>query len=391
MSLILAQQSSVLAAHTGLLMVPDHPVNTGVPGPGPRIVIDGYGPPETWTRQQTINVVVGKAEEHALVPWEFLGLIMAEGLSVHASRPVSQEDWRRYWEPPDPFDVSFGLGQKSARYSEEYAAWCRAHGIDPASVAANVYPGDDVIASIRDAYFDPFHALDVAAEGYHYWRYNPEVPYLTAACAYNGPSYYRTPESSPNYRNYRDNGILAREILGLGGVAPGVPVLEDRVFSEDTPNIITHQQNNWSCSVRSVYSGLYQMAARGLTERVTYGDNGPRDVYDWMVPTYATPKDGLLLHTGAGMAAMLRSHGYRATNKYPSTLGDVQERAGLQPVFLGGRRWGHWVNVRGREADGTLILENPMPGYMGIYDALRDSFASLGDSNGHMSMVWIDV
>lgn len=356
------------------------PVPPGLPGP--------EGP---WSRAQVIALTLAKAEANHLVPWEFLGLVMAEGLDVQASRPVSSEDWRRYWLPPDPFDVSFGLGQHSARYSDEYAAWCRSHGMSPDSAQADVYPGDDVIAAIRDAYFDPYHALDVTAVTYKYWRYNPEVPYLTAAVAYNGPSYYHTPELSPNYRNYRDNGILARSMLGLDGVAPGVPATVDRVFSEDVPDIVTHQANKWSCSVRSVYSGLYQMAARGLTAPVTYGDGGPRDVYEWMVPEYANAEWGLLNHTGSGMATMLRNHGFTAWNRYPSSLSDVQERAGLQPLFLGGLHWGHWVNVRGVEADGTLILENPSPGFAGVADILRDSFARLGDGNGMMSLVGIDI
>jgi hypothetical protein len=382
MAVLLAQQQTgSLAAHTGLLTVPAvMPALQGRPNP------DG-----SWSRDQIISLVLRKADENHFVPWEFLGLMMAEGLDVHASRPVSQEDWRRYWEPPQPFDVSFGLGQHSARYTDEYAAWCRSHGMSPDSAQADAYPGDDVIASIRDAYYDPYHALDVTAVTYRYWRYNPEVPYLTAACAYNGPSYYHRPEASPNYRNYRDSGILARSVLGLDGLAQDVPLIADRVFSEDTPDIVTRQLNDWTCSVRSTYAGLYQMASRGLTQPVTYGDGGSRDVYDWMVPEYAAKGIGLLNHTGAGMADMLRSHGYTAGNLYPASLADVQQRAGRQPVMIGGISWGHWVDVRGIEADGTLILENPAPGWDGVYDLLRDSFPRLGDGQGMMSMVWIDV
>jgi hypothetical protein len=377
--LLTQQQASDLDGHTALpILVP--PIVPGLPGPD--------GP---WSRAQLTALTLSKAETNHLVPWEFLGLMLAEGLNERASRPVSQEDWRRYWLPPNPFDVSFGLGQHAVRYTEEYAVWCRSHGINPDSTQADAYPGDDVIAAIRDAYYNPYHALDVAAVAYKYWRYNPEVPYLTAACAYNGPSYYHAPELSPSYRNYRDSGIQARSMLGLDGVAPGVPAISDRVFSEDVPDIVTHQANNWTCSVRSVYSGLWQMAAKGLTEAVTYGDGGPRDVYDWMVPTYATQATGLLNHTGSGMAAMLRSHGFTAWNQYPSSLADVQAKAGLQPLFLGGITWGHWVNVRGIEADGTLILENPAPGFAGIADLLRDSFSRLGDANGMMSLVGIDV
>jgi hypothetical protein len=46
--------------------------------------------------------------------------------------------------------------------------------------------------------------------------------------------------------------------------------------------------------------------------------------------------------------------------------------------MIGGDAWGHWVAVRGRESDGTLILENPARGYKSIFDQLRDSFSALG-------------
>lgn len=354
----------------------------------------GPGPDGRWTEEQLIALTVTTAVEHHLVPWEFLGLVIAEGMDVYASRPVAQEDWRAYWEPPYPtFDVSFGMGQANVRYTAEYAAWCRAHGIDPDSSAADAYPGDDVIASIRDAYYNPTHALDVSAVGYKYWRYNPEVPYLTAACAYNLPSTYHHPEINPNYANYRDSGLRARHILGLDGPSATVPTpFPDRLYGVDVPDITIHQRNNWTCSVRSVYAGLWQMAQLQLIAPVTYGDGGPRDVYDWMVPQYASEAGGgLHLHTGAGMAEMLREHGLSAHNQYPASLGDVQARAGLQPVMMGGRAWNHWTYVRGLQADGTLVLENPSPGWAGISDLLRDSFARLGDANGMMSMVYIDV
>lgn len=377
-------------------IIAGYPVSRPVPIANPPAalrVLFPADPLDPWTREQLIALTTMKADEHNLVPWEFLGLIMAEKLDARASRPVAQEDWRSYWEPPYPtFDVSMGLGQRSIRYSDEYAAWCRAHGINPESPAADAYPGDDVIASIRDAYFNPYHALDVAALEYRYWRYNPEVPYLTAACAYNLPGSYHAPEGNPNYKNYRDSGIEARSILGLDGVAAGVPALSERVFGIDVPDIEIRQRNNWTCSVRSVYAGLWQMAQLGLIAPVTYGDGGPRDVYDWMVPSYASEAGGGLHYaTGAGMAEMLRSHGLGSSNQYPSTLADVQARAGLQPVMIGGKAWNHWSYVRGVESDGTLILENPSPGWAGIYDRLRDSIARLGDQDGHVSMVWIDV
>lgn len=355
------------------------------------------GPAGPWTLDQTISLALAKADDWGLVPWEFLGLLKAEGLNVKASRPAAQSDWRAYWEPPYPtFDVSFGLGQASARYCQEYGAWCKAHGIAFESTAADAYPGDAVIASIRDAYFDPYHACDVAAVGYKYWRYNPEVPFLQAACAYNGPSFYRTPELNPNYTHYRESGEWARAQIGLMGSGPGsippgtIPTGGDRIFGADVPDIIIRQRNNWTCSVRSTYAGCYLAAEAGWIAPVTYGDEGPRDVYDWLVPRYANQEWGLLLHTGAGIVEALRSRQINASSQYPASLRNVQEKAGTRPVWIGGRGWNHWSYVLGVQSDGTLILDNPSPGWGGIDNLLRDSFSRIGDENGMMSMVWID-
>lgn len=162
---------------------------------------------------------------------------------------------------------------------------------------------------------------------------------------------------------------------------------DDLVYGPDVPDDVTLQRNNWTCAVRSTYVALYELAEKGLIEPVTYGDGGPRDVYDWLVPTYDDSGVGLHDHTGAGIVDALKTHGIDAQNAYPVTLADVQARAGRQPVLLGGDAWQHWVAVRGVEADETLILENPSPGWMGIQNELRDSFSQLGP----MAMVWLDV
>ncbi len=350
--------------------------------------VDGPSDPfgEAWPRDRVISLVVDKATEWGLVPWEFLGLILAEGLDVYASRPTSPDQWREYWEPPYPtFDVSFGLGQKNVRYSDEYAVWCVSQGFSADSIRADEYPGADVIAEIRDAYFNPYHALDVAAKGYKYWRYNPSVSYGQAASAYNGPSYYHNPEANRNYGHYMQSGEEAKEILGLGQQSA------DRMFYEDVPDIIIRQGNNWTCAVRSTYAGLWQLAEMGKIEAVTYGDGGPRDVYDWLVPRYDNSEWGLLDHTGAGIVEALGNHGISAHNLYPAFLPDVQLRAGSCPVMLGGINWNHWTYVRGLRSDGMLVLENPSPGWGGIGNELRDSFGRLGDRNGAMSLVWIDT
>lgn len=169
---------------------------------------------------------------------------------------------------------------------------------------------------------------------------------------------------------------------------PDAPVVDtERLYGFQMPREIILQQNPWSCAVRSTYAALWMMAQLDQGEPVTYGDGGPRDVYDWMVPQYDDPSVGLHAADGSELVAMLRSKGYMADRKYPASLADVQVRAGTQPVLLGGRAWGHWVYVWGVRSDGMLLLENPAPGFMGISDELRDSFDRLGP----MTMVWIDV
>lgn len=171
----------------------------------------------------------------------------------------------------------------------------------------------------------------------------------------------------------------------LTGQAP--PVATERSYGGDIPDGVVRQQNSWTCAVRSTYAALWAMAQQGHGPAVTYGDGGPRDVYDWMVPTYDAPNVGLLDHTGAGLAAMLRSHGYAATSYYPVTLATVRELAGAQPCLIGGDQWNHWAMVRGRTNDGGLILENPMPGHAGIIDYVRDSWDRLGP----MALVTLDL
>jgi hypothetical protein len=171
----------------------------------------------------------------------------------------------------------------------------------------------------------------------------------------------------------------------LTGQAPTVPT--ERYYSADIPDAVIRQQNSWTCAVRATYAALWAMAQQGHGPAVTYGDGGPRDIYEWMVPNYDAPNVGLLDHTGAGLASMLRSHGYAATSYYPVSLAAVRELAGAQPCLIGGDGWNHWAMVRGRTNDGGLILENPSPGHAGIIDYIRDSWDRLGP----MALVTIDL
>jgi len=324
------------------------------PIPAPEPIPQPEPEPQPMTRDEIIALIVDKANANGLVPWEFLGGAIAES-------KLDPQAWRQAIWP----DWSAGLYQQTVLYADE--------GDHTAS--------DENVALIKRLYFDPVHACDVAAVKFKYWRYNPEVPALTAWCAYNLPASYHEPESNPNIENYRAGLAEARRILGIPDEASA-----DRRYVPDVPDEVILQRNNWSCAVRSTYAALWALAQRGKIEAVTYGDEGPRDVYDWMVPEFDDPSVGLHRADGSGLVEMLARHGITAHAEYPTTLSAVQARAGYQPILLGGRAWNHWVLVSGLEPDGTLILENPSPGFGGISGELRDSFDRLGP----MTMVWIE-
>lgn len=177
---------------------------------------------------------------------------------------------------------------------------------------------------------------------------------------------------------------LIQHATALGG--PIEPIVDDAMaYSLNVPDSVILQQNNWSCAVRSTYAGLWAMSQVGQGAPVSYGDGGPRDVYQWMVPGLADSAVGLKDGSGAQLAAMLRDHGYDAGHVHPAGIEHVRERAGRQAVLLGGSGWYHWSYVRGKFADGGLQLENPSPGHMGIAEYLRDSYDRLGP----WAMVWI--
>lgn len=180
-------------------------------------------------------------------------------------------------------------------------------------------------------------------------------------------------------------------ILGVGWSA-GVDVTM-RCYGDDVPDAVVRQRNDWSCAVRSLYACLYTMYKKNdLPFEPTYGDEGPNDIYNWMVPKYDNSNVGLLDASGAGVVDCLSRHGITAHNFNNVTLAQVQEVAGTKAIMLGSRGWfgsGHWVMLRCLGEDGMLILENPASNsWNGIRDEIRDSFNK--PAFGSWSMVVID-
>lgn len=296
------------------------------------------------TREEIIALIVQKATANGLVPWEFLGGAIAES----NLDPLAYRDG--VWPDKSP-----GLFQQTIKYADEGD-----HTDSPEN-----------IAYIKTLYFDPVHACDVAAVKFKYWRYNPDVPALTAWVAYNSPGFYHSPETSPNVENYRAGLAEAQRIMG----AISMPKV---TYTPSTPAIA--QDDDFSCAPTSL---RWAMTSLGRKPGATY-------IEDLLVKDGVVSKDlGLLDASGAQLAAWVGKHGadyygddgFYANNE-PSVAFDGVALEGdhTYPLLIGGRAWNHWVGVRGYDATrDLLLLANPSDGWMGVGQTMsREQFAALG-------------
>ena len=97
------------------------------------------------SRDEVVALIVAKAREHGIEPWELLGGAIAES-------NLDPQAWRQGVWP----DQSAGLFQQTVAYAEEGD-----HTESPENVAL-----------IKRLYFDPSHACDVAAAAYRRWRFD---------------------------------------------------------------------------------------------------------------------------------------------------------------------------------------------------------------------------
>lgn len=109
---------------------------------------------------EVVSILCEQADQHNL-PWALVvACAYAESrLNPLARRPSDPNKYRLYWEPPDPFDVSAGLGQKIVRYMAPYIEWCAANGHNP-----DEYPGDTVIDDMLDMLNDPHEAARIMCD-----------------------------------------------------------------------------------------------------------------------------------------------------------------------------------------------------------------------------------
>lgn len=123
-------------------------------------------------------------------------------------------------------------------------------------------------------------------------------------------------------------------------------------------------------------------------------DVSEADVIAGLGPERISPSYGLLDASGAGLVSYLAEQGIVAENDADATWQEVVDGAGYGPMVIGGRNWCHWVAVRmGGPAAGfpnadSILLMNPSPGYMGVYQALNETNF---DYLGPFSAVWFNA
>lgn len=138
------------------------------------------------------------------------------------------------------------------------------------------------------------------------------------------------------------------------------------------------QVNPWSCSIVTATAMLHSIG-----DWVSAGD-----LQDVLVPQYVTPALGLLQGDGSGLAAFLEQRTGLTAHHAWLSWDDVCARAGQGPLGMGSPALYHWVMVRKVNEDGTLALDNPAPGYQGVYDTMtREQF----DAWGPWAGVWLDM
>lgn len=143
------------------------------------------------------------------------------------------------------------------------------------------------------------------------------------------------------------------------------------------------QDYAWDCAACSLAWCLRSVGFT-LTEQ---------DVINGLGPSRISPTLGLLDASGAGLVSYCAELGVDAQNSADASWNDLVAAAGYQPMLVGGRAWNHWVAVR-MGADALwldtalpLLLMNPSPGYMGVYQTLSQGDF---DNLGPFSAVWFN-
>jgi hypothetical protein len=328
---------------------------------------------EPKTRDEVVQISNRVADEVGIPRLLLLGCGIAEGnLKWNARRPTDPSQDERYWP-----DVSHGVWQQTVRWSEEYRAW---YTNDAPGHVPDTFPGADVTEAAGVHYYDVEHAARVASRQLKgKWNGDPsDDGLLRAMYLYNWPGGGGRPYTSDHEANYRRGLSEATAILGTTQPSPA-PVIP--TYNPDTPP--ERQVQSWACAIRATTWVL-----KSLGVNIDAGT-----LQDEMVPGRVTPELGLLDARGYGIAETIKAHiptaWHDRVHVFDSISWDeLRSLAGQGPIALGGRAWYHWTAVRQANADGTLALANPAPGYKGVGDTLS---RGQWDALGPFSAVWVNA
>ena len=126
-------------------------------------------------------------------------------------------------------------------------------------------------------------------------------------------------------------------------------------YDADHPPV--YKDDPWSCSVCTTTWALQSLGI-GVTE--------PQMEAAMLAAGLVTPQYGLMDASGAQLEAWLETEwGAPVERAWPATWDWVAAHAGLGPILLGGRAWGHWSAVRRSDGAG-FDLANPAENWMGV-------------------------
>lgn len=164
-----------------------------------------------WTQDEIIAKSNAMADHYGMPARMMLGLLIAESnLGQYARRPVKAIDDRRYWT-----DVSAGVAQQTVRWSLEY----RGGDLVLGGHNPDVFPGAPEIERCMQLYWNPDHAINVAAKQLAgYWlAFEPDQ--LETMCRYNKPTL--PGDQNPNQANYQRGLDEADKLLSGGDIEGG--------------------------------------------------------------------------------------------------------------------------------------------------------------------------
>lgn len=177
---------------------------------------------------------------------------------------------------------------------------------------------------------------------------------------------------------------LVQIVSALGGSVT-MPVIP---FNPDAKCDV--QNEDWKCALESV-----QWLLRSIGRNPDVND----PVQDaWLiselVPGIISRENGLNVATGVPLAEWVtRTYGVEmgfVAQASPVEFADVLAGAGVNPMMIGGRRYGpagHWVGIRRADENGWLELANPAPNYTQTGTHLDPQEWA---DRGPWSCVWID-